>query len=264
MRDGLYETGNGRFFVCKDGVSTGQSRTKEGALDLKPDWPSCIQMGESKWIAPLYPANGIWKHTTKEQYFACKNERITDGGLSIDNITALVNQGKFVIEVSDTPDLPNLEYISRLPTSRIKFLSGEFIRTLDPPKVDFDVYVKNFGFFNEVSVESVVRFARENYPCWEAWLLENGIPFEEAEIQIGDIVKVTQEGKRYSTYRELADRLGAKRYICSDDAEEVQGKLGRVINIGEHPEFKDAKPVALVDIISEEILIGVDGLRKVS
>ena len=265
MKNGLYETENGCFFVCKDEETTALRGIKGEALGaVTGGAPSPFQR-ESRWIAPLYPANGIWRNKPRNIYFACKNEMLTEGSTSMETIISLINGGKYTIKEnwSGSASSVHLEYISELPTSRIKYLSGKFILTLNPPKSDFDVYVKNFGFFNEVPVESVVMFARENHPCWESWLLKNGIPFKEEKIQIGDIVEVTREGKEYATYRELADMLGAKRYKYGESGLK-NGTRGRVINIGKHQDFKDAKPVALVDIISEEILIGVDGLRKVS
>jgi len=265
MKDGLYETMGGHFFVCRGEEKTKLCDTKEKALKLETCGSAINLPYQFKWIAPIYPSNGIWKNPIVGQYFACKNGKITDGRNSAVEVTHLVSQGVFTLGASSDPDTP-LEYISELPTSRVKSISGKFILTLDPPKGDFDIYVRRFGFYEEVTVEDVIKFARENHPCWELWLTENGISSDEEkeEIVVGDIVKVTQDGKLYTTYRELADMLAAKRYKCVDDTREIQGKLGRVVNIGKHPDFSDAKPVALVDILSEEILIGVDGLSKIS
>jgi len=293
MRDGLYETMGGHFFVCRGEEKTKLCDTKEKALKLETCGSAINLPYQFKWIAPIYPSNGIWKNPMG-RYLAHKNGKITNGNKDIDWVIHLANKEKFTLSASNYPNT-SIEYISELPTSRVKSLSGKFILTLDPPEGDFDIYVRRFGFYEEVTVEDVMRFAREKHPCWESWLLEKGIPFEEEEkivirdrivkvfddvcwewwlekngipfeeeIMVGDIVKVTQDGKLYTTYRELADILGAKRYKCVDGTREIQGKLGRVVNIGKHPDFSDAKPVALVDILSEEILIGVDGLSKIS
>ena len=150
-------------------------------------------------------------------------------------------------------------------TSRVKVLTGEYILTLDPPKHDFDIYVKQFGFFNEVYVEEVIKFSRENHPCWESWLLRHGIPFkEEEEIKVGDIVEVVDDGKRYSSYDKMAERFGAKRYIINNycGIGVLNGRKGRVIAIGIHLNTPQIT-IALVDIISEEILIGIEGLRRI-
>jgi len=164
-------------------------------------------------------------------------------------------------------------------TSRVKVLTGEYILTLDPPKHSFDIYVKHFGFFNEVYVEDVIKFARENYPYWESWLLKHGIPFKEEEIKVGDIVEVVDITEQQYEHNFNAKRMGAKRYVKEKSKAKTgdigrvvavdssillvpeTDETGRVVAIGQHQHIK--RTVVLVDLMSEEILIGIKGLRRI-
>jgi hypothetical protein len=260
MKDGLYEGVNGfegYFFACKNNENTIWYPSKSGAINalaVNVGAPTEAKQKNAKWIAPLYPADGIWK--IDERFFAIRGNKTTASFESEGGAIDAINRGDFSNKLGSRK--APFEYISTLPTSRVKLISGEYILTLDPPKSDFDVYVKRFGFYNEVYVEDVIRFARENHPCWEPWLLKHGIPFEE-EIGVGDIVEVVDDGKRYPSYAVLAEILGAKRFIINDHHKigEDNGKKGRVVAIEE-------EKIALVDIISEEILVGVEGLRRLA
>ena len=277
MKDGLYEvkdhdsffnvvTG---YFVCRNNETTATMPTKRGALEKTVEGSAIPKQEYGKWIAPLYPADGVWKN--ESIYFACKDGMCTEGSYTESDVIRMASKNEFPYKsIILGPDsywqYANVsEYISPLPTSRGKLLTGEYILTMNPPKKDFDVYVKNFGFYNEVSVEEVVRFARENHPCWERWLKERGIPFEE-EIKVGDIVEVVDPWKE-SGDPTLANMLGAtgSRYkswrtvtmaMYGDNRHPLENKRGRVIGIGDG--------YALIDTIDEEVLVGIDGLRRVS
>jgi len=260
MKDGLYEgtyNHKGYFFVCKNNKTTIWARSKGVALNAPvAGAPTVAQQQTAKWISYIYPSDGIWKN--KWCFFALKGNKFTGAFDSVEGVNGAVNKGLFpyLLTQKNTNDI--FEYVSPLPASRVKLISGEYILTLEPPKSDFDIYVKQFGFFNEVYVEDVIRFARENYPCWESWLLKHGIPFKEEEIGVGDIVEVVDDGKRYPSGAILAKELGAKRFVVNNHHKigEDNGKKGRVIAIG-------AEKIALVDVISEEILVGIKGLRRI-
>ena len=264
MKDGLYEikdhdsffnvvTG---YFVCRNNETTAIMPTKKEALSkILEGEPIQRQISKGKWIAPLYPANGVWKNNIT--YFAHRDGKITAGYPSEAQVISDANKGLFSNSACEKPSV-GIEYISPIPTSRVKLLTGEHILTMNPPKKDFDIYVRNFGYYNEVSVEEVVRFARENHPCWEGWLKERGIPFED-EISIGDIVEVVKEREVLRLYDSLAEQLGARRF-CYDSKLCFYEKVGRVIAIGSTGHGTNA---ALVDVLDEEILVELKGLRKI-
>lgn len=153
--------------------------------------------------------------------------------------------------------------------TQLKEITGEAIYNAQPDKENktFREDLKNWiireGFFGEVILYGgLINDYIQFYPTWLPFLEQHGfIRIENEEIQVGDIVAVVDNGRGYSSYKKLADKLGAKRFRSTLSFTINNGQRGRVVAMGQH--LQEEKTVALVDIISEEILIDIRGLKKV-
>lgn len=91
-------------------------------------------------------------------------------------------------------------------------------------------------------------------------LLTGGAMRESEPFRIGDKVEVINSGNVYSDYQNMAKKMCAKKW--KENRHGINGEIGDVRSIEEHERYK-GQILALVDFGVKELIIGIEGLRKI-
>ena len=87
---------------------------------------------------------------------------------------------------------------------------------------------------------------------------------EKLQFKVGDIVKITDFGKIYSTYESMFVKMGFKKRNFNDcDMVDTKGMLGEVFAV-DHHEIDGDELVGVLLEDGREILIGCEGIERLS